>query len=99
MPTQERLERGMFERVTVEDADGEEVDVYNWVNVEQRTIIRGHNPTVEQFGADIGAGDSPEPPEAVTPEVAEELHWEHSIDVVDHDIRVIDPTAEEVDVL
>ncbi len=79
--------------------DGEEITVYNWVNVQQRAAVRGHNPEVETFGADIGAGDLPETPEAVTPDVAETLDWEFGIDVSDHGIEVIDPESEEVHVL
>jgi hypothetical protein len=77
----------------------EEIEVYNWVNVEQRSAVRGHNPVVEYFDADIGAGDSPETPDAVTHWVAEELDFEHNIDLSDHGIEVIDPTDDEVSVL
>jgi len=86
------------ERIEVE-RDGEEITVWNWVNVQQRAAVRGHNPVVDYFGADIGAGDMAETPEAVTPNVAEELDWEFNIDVENHGIEVIDPESEEVHVL
>lgn len=91
-----RLQRK--DRLTVA-RDGEEIEVFNWVNVSQPAIVRGSNPVVEKFDPDIGAGDSPMKPKAVTTWVAEELWHEFSIEVEDHDIEVIDPTAEEVDVL
>jgi len=79
--------------------DGEERIVYNWVNIRQPAIVRGHNPVVDHFEADIGAGDSPETPDAVTHWVAKELYHEFAIEPEDHGIDVIDPTSEEVDVL
>lgn len=78
--------------------DGEEVEVFNWVNIKQPAIIRGHNPAVETFDAEIGAGDSPRTPDAVTTWVAEELEMEYGINPEDHDIEVIDPESEEVEV-
>ena len=92
------MSTGLRERIQVE-RDGEEITVWNWVNVQQRAAVRGHNPTVEKFGADLGAGDSPETPDAVTPDVAEELDWEFDIDVDDYDIEVIDPGDDDVHVL
>lgn len=86
------------DRITV-IRDGEELDVYNWVNIKQPAIVRGGNPVVERFEAEIGAGDSPMTPDAVTTWVAEELYHEFSIDVEDHDIDVIDVENEEVDVV
>lgn len=81
------------------DVDGEELEVYGWVNIERRTTVRGSNPVVDHGDAKIGAGDSRMDPDAVTHWVAEEVEHEFGIDVQDHDIRVIDPTDEEVDVL
>lgn len=86
------------DRITV-IRDGEELEVYNWVNIKQPAIVRGGNPVVERFEAEIGAGDSPMTPDAVTTWVAEELYHEFSIDVEDHDIDVIDVESEEVDVV
>jgi hypothetical protein len=79
--------------------DGEEVVVYNWVNVEQPAIVRGDNPAVEKFTPDIGAGDSSTPPEYVTQEVAEELWHEFGIEVEDHDIGVVDVESDDVQLL
>ncbi|WP_225334265.1 hypothetical protein [Halomicrobium urmianum] len=86
------------ERLTVVQ-DGEETEVFNWVNVNQPAIVRGHNPVVDTYDAQIGAGDSSMHPDAVTHWVAEELRDEFNIDPEDHDIEVIDPTDEEVGVL
>jgi hypothetical protein len=87
------------DRLTV-NHDGEEKEVYNWVNIKQPAIVRGSNPVVERFNAEIGAGDSPMTPEAVTAWVAEELLFEFNIDLDTHDeIEVIDIESEEVVVL
>ena len=86
------------ERLTVEK-DGGEIEVFNWVNIQQPAVVRGHNPVVETFDAEIGAGDSPMKPDAVTEWVAEELWHELGIEVEDHDIEVIDVESEEVEVL
>ena len=89
------------ERLTVVK-DGEEIEVFNWVNIKQPAVVRGHNPVVEKFDAEIGAGDSPMTPDAVTHWVAEEL-W-HEFGISDNDLRekgidVIDVESEEVDVV
>lgn len=86
------------ERLTVV-RDGDEVEVFNWVNIKQPAIVRGNNPVVETFEAEIGAGDSPATPDAVTHWVAEELWHEFSVKVEDHGIEVVDPTDEDVTVL
>jgi len=86
------------DRITVE-LDGEEIEVFNWVNVRQSAAVRGGNPTVEKFEPNIYAADSFQTPEAVTHWVAEELWHEFSIEVEDHGIEVIDPSDEEVAVL
>ena len=87
------------ERLTVE-IDGEEREVFNWVNVTQPAVVRGHSPTIETFEADIGAGDMPTTPDAVTQWVASELFYEFSIDVSKRDeIDVINIESEEVTVL
>jgi len=89
----------LSERLTV-SIGGEEREVYNWVNVKQPAVVRGHNPTVETFSAEIGAGDSPETPSAVTEWVAKELWHEFSIDLSRRDdIDVIDIESDEVTVL
>jgi hypothetical protein len=86
------------ERITVR-RDGEEVDVFNWVTVQQASRVRGHNPVVETVDTQIGAGDSMMEPDAVTPWVAEELQDEFYIDVEERGIEVIDPEADDVEVL
>lgn len=86
------------EHITVR-RDGEEIEVYNWVNITRQTTVRGHNPCVERGDPTLGAGDSTMDPDAVTHWVADELEDEFYIDVTDHGIEVIDPTAEEVEVL
>jgi len=82
----------------MEIGDGEEIEVFNWVNIQQPAVVRGHNPVVEKFDAEIGAGDGAKTPGAVTHWIAEELLHEFGIEVEDHGIEVIDPTAEEVTV-
>jgi hypothetical protein len=87
------------DRLTVKH-DGEEKEVYNWVNIKQPAIVRGSNPVVERFTAEIGAGDSQMHPEAVTSWVAEELLYEFNIDLDTYnEIEVIDVESEEVAVL
>lgn len=97
----ERIEKGRFDRVTVIDENGEEVEVFNWITVNLTDRVRGYNPVYERFGdgIEIGAGDSMMDPDAVTKDIAEELQDSLGIDVRDHGIRVIDPTAEGVDVV
>ena len=95
------METQLRDRITVVK-DGEEIEVFNWVNIEQPAIVRGNNPVVEKFDCNIGAGDSPRTPDAITHWVAEEL-W-HAFDVSESDLRqmgidVIDVESEEVDVL
>ncbi len=85
------------DRITVH-RDGEEIDVFNWVNLKQPAVVRGAG-TIEKFDADIGAGDSPATPDYVTEWVAEELWHEFSIDVEDYGIEVVDVESDEVDVL
>jgi len=92
------IEPKLTERLTVR-IDGEELEVYNWVNLKQPAVVRGHNPAVEKFAAEIGAGDSPMKPDAITEWVAEELWHEFNIVVENHDIEIIDPTDEAVTVL
>jgi hypothetical protein len=79
--------------------DGEEVEVFNWVNIKQPAVVRGGNAVVEKFDPEIGAGDSSRTPNAVTGWVAEELRREFGIEVADHGIEVIDVESDGVDVL
>jgi hypothetical protein len=88
----------LHERIDVQ-RDGEEITVYNWVNIKQPAVVRGHNPVVEKFDAEIGAGDSPTTPDYVTPWVAEELWHEFNIEVEDHGIEVVDPESDDVALL
>jgi len=83
------------DRITIE-RDGEEIEVFNRVNIRQPAVVHGGNPPVEKFDAEIGAGDSPKTPEAVTEWVANELWHEFGIGVADHGIKVIDPDPDEV---
>jgi hypothetical protein len=85
------------ERIEVE-RDGEELVVFNCVNIKQPAVVRGSNPVVEKFEAEIGAGDSPMKPDAVTHWVAEELDVEFGIDPTDQGIEVVDVTSDEVGV-
>jgi hypothetical protein len=86
------------DRITVERA-GEELDVFNWVNIMQPAVVRGGNPVVEKFDAEIGAGDMQRSPEAITTWVAEELRREFHIDPEDHGIEVVDVESDGVIVL
>lgn len=101
MEQQERVQKGLYDSVTVQDENGDEVRVYNWLSVKTEATVRGSNPVFQQFddGVKIGAGDSWVEPDAVSDRVAEELQEARGIDVRDHGIRVIDPTAEDVDVV
>jgi len=88
------------ERIEVK-VDGEEVTVFNWVNLSQPATVRGHNPVVEPYETAVYAGDSQMEPDAVTHWVADELE-EVSLINVDLDaqgIDVIDVTSEEVTIL
>lgn len=85
------------DRIRVE-RDGEEIEVFNWVNISQPSVVRGIG-SIETFDARIGAGDSGIEPEAVTEWVAEELWNEFGIEVEKHGIEVIDPTDDGVTVL
>lgn len=85
------------DRLTVV-VDGEDVEVFGWVNIKQPAIVRGSNPVVDRDEPEIGAGDSSMTPDAVTVWVADELRDEFYIDPEDHGIDVIDPTDPEVTV-
>lgn len=97
---QDRVESGAYEQVEVR-ADGERVTVWNWVNINLPAHVRGHNPITETFEdqMDINAGSTTQTPEAVSDLVAQNLEDEYRVDVEEHGIDVIDPTAEEVDLI
>ena len=79
--------------------DGEEIEVFNWVNVDRSAQVYAGAGQIEYFEGDIGAGDSSMTPDAVTKWIAEELSHEFNIYVEDHGIEVVDIESEEVDVL
>ena len=81
------------------EIDGEEVTIYNWVNVLQPGTVWGHG-TAERFDANIGAGDSKRTPEYVTEWVAGQLDAEFGIRLSSRgDITVVDPTDDDVTLL
>lgn len=77
---------------------GEEITIYNWVNVVSPVVIYG-GKSIEHFELDIGKGDSTVTPNYVTEWVAQDIYHEYTVEVEDHGIEVIDPTDEEVVVL
>ncbi|WP_123619571.1 hypothetical protein [Halorubrum sp. CSM-61] len=88
------------DRLKVIDEDGDEREVFGWATVRRTSTVRGSNPTVAHDETSIHAGDAIGlDPDAVTHWLAEEIEHEFGVDVRDHDIDVIDPTSEEVDVL
>ena len=88
------------DRLTVNDADGNEREVFGWATVQRTSTVRGSNPVVDHGEPRISAGDAiGMDPDAVTHWLAEEIEHEFGLDVRDHGIDVIDPTAEDVDVL
>lgn len=85
--------------------DGETIRLFNRVNVKKTQlgeVLNGYG-TTETFDTEVelGGGDGPETPDAVTHWAAQTLDWEHDVDVDsdEWDVRVIDPTDEEVRVL
>lgn len=87
------------DRIHVVDEEGDEREVFNWVSVEETSVVRAVNPTVETALRRIYAGDSEHMPEAVTHWIAEALNDEFNINVEMANIDVIDPTRDEVTVL
>ena len=88
------------DRLDVLDADGDEREVFGWATVQRTSTVRGSNPVVDHGEPRISAGDAiGMDPDAVTHWLAEEIEHEFGGDVRDHGIDVIDPTAEEDDVL
>jgi len=82
--------------------DGEELEVYNCVNIKTIAVVRGGNPTVERFHGEteVAGGESgKQTPDAVTHWVANELRREFNYDPVKYGIEVINPTSEDVIVL
>lgn len=77
---------------------GEEITIYNWVNVIRPAVIYG-GKSIEHFELEIGEGDSTVTPNYVTPWIAEDIYHEYTVEVEDYGIEVIDPTDEEVNVL
>jgi len=99
MSSEESTNRELQRRERIEvHRDGEDLEVFNWVNIKQPAVVRGSNPVVEKFKAEIGAGDSPVTPGAVTHWVAEELEVEFGIDPTDNNIEVVDVTSDDVEV-
>lgn len=81
--------------------EGEEKEVYNWVNIERKQKASVRANSVDHFDEDpdIGAGDSQSPPEYVTTWLAAMLGHEFGIDVTLHDIEVVDIESAEVQLL
>lgn len=85
--------------VVVENADGEQVEVFNHVSVVERHYVNAVNG-YETFDPIVSKGDGmSEKPDAVTPRVARLLYDEFGADVDELEIEVIDPEDEEVTVL
>lgn len=83
--------------------DGETIWLFNRVNVKKTQlgeVLNGYG-TTETFDSEVelGGGDAPETPEAVTHWAAGALEREFGIDAEDRGIRVVDPTIEGVTVL
>jgi len=94
---QDRLESGAYDRVTVL-VDGKEVEVFNWMTVRKQFTVRANQMGAHTLSVEAGDGGIGKP-DAVSPELAEELDYHLNIDVADRGIDVIDPTAEEVDLV
>lgn len=102
MSTTERIEKGLFDSVEVLDSEGVERTVFNVVSVTVHDQYRLGPSSSERFrgGVTIEAGDGGiGEPDAVTPNAADLLELECNVNVAEHDIEVIDPNAEEVDLL
>ena len=91
---------GHGDRLTVQDENGEEVEVFNHASVVQRHYVNSVNG-YESFEPIVSEGDTGRgrTPEAVTKRLSDLLYDEFGIDVEDIGVRVIDPGSEEVDVL
>jgi hypothetical protein len=89
------------ERITVE-RDGEELEVWNFVNVTMAHQIRGTGTLETFYGSSaIERGGGHGEPDYVTTWIAEELQHEHGIDLPDDnfDIEVIDVESDDVTVI
>lgn len=87
-----------MDRITVLE-DGEEVEVFNHVSVEQKHYVRPGG--YDSFNGRIGRGDDPtnKRPLAVTPAVTDMLS-DFGIDPAsDYGIRTIDPDSQDVEVI
>lgn len=86
-------------RIEVE-RDGEEIEVWNEVTVQQEHHINSING-YETFHGPVRPGDQSHGDKvgAVTPRIARLLDEEFMIDVAEQDIEVIDPDDEEVHIL
>jgi len=88
------------DRLTVIDENDDEREVFGWATVQRTSTVRGSNPVVDHGEPRISAGDAiGMDPDAVTHWLADVIRDEFGLDVRDQGIDVIDPTAEEVDVL
>jgi len=84
---------------------GEQIEVCNWVSVLSSATIRGFifeentETEIESDFVKIGALDSLESPEAVTPATAEVMRDEYGIEPEDQGIKVINPESDDVTVI
>ena len=83
--------------------DGEEIEVFNEVNVKQVKKKRVNIPAavIESFDEDpeIGAGGTSRTPDAVTHWVADDPDYALGIDPEEYGIEVIDPADDDVEVV
>lgn len=82
--------------------DGEEIEIFGWVTVQRWSRVRGSNPVCSHEETKIGAGDSMMHLDYVTHWVAKELEANLGIDLEasdEYDIEVVDPTADDVEVV
>lgn len=86
------------DRITIE-RDGERLDVFNWVNITQKSVIYAGAGSTERFTMEIGAGDSSIKPERITEWIAKELWHEYGFDAEENGIEVVDVESDEVTVL
>lgn len=88
------------DRITVEDENGEEIEVFNHASVVERHYVNSVNG-YETFEPIVSEGNSMagEKPDAITERLARVLYDEFGCEVEDLGIRVIDPEDENVNVL
>lgn len=90
MDVVERVEKGLYDRVVVEDESGEEVEVFGSVRVTVSKEVHFRAGSFDEFlgRVEIEAGDGGiGEPDAVAPFLAESIQHELGIDVEDHGIR------------